>query len=33
MKILKVEFIRIPVIGVADGVIKDIYMKRYQKEE
>lgn len=29
MKILKVEILQVPVIGIADGIIKDIYMKKY----
>jgi exopolyphosphatase/guanosine-5'-triphosphate,3'-diphosphate pyrophosphatase len=29
MKILKIEFIYVPVISIADGIIKDLYRKRY----
>jgi len=29
MKIIKTETIHIPVIGIADGIIKDIYTKKY----
>lgn len=29
MKILKVEVIQIPMIGIADGIIKDMYLKKY----
>lgn len=29
MKILKIETIQIPVIGIADGIVKDIYLKKY----
>ncbi|MDR2915008.1 MAG: hypothetical protein LBV74_09295 [Tannerella sp.] len=28
MKILKVEILQVPVIGIADGIIKDIYLKK-----
>ena len=29
MKILKVETLQIPMIGIADGIIKEIYLKKY----